>query len=99
MNFVVGSRICIRYRDELLIYPIEQADRRVGQVVSECLRLGGLFGKVARTILEEKKSRVRAAASRSRGVEDMIRHLGRPMGFSNNLGCSHLVLSLCSQTE
>jgi len=45
--FVVGPR------DELLVYPRQQPDGRVGQAEPERLRLSGLFGKVAHAILEE----------------------------------------------
>src|SRR6266702_7491946 len=52
-TFVVGPRICVCPCDELLVYPREQADGRVGEAESERLRLSGLFDKVARAVFEE----------------------------------------------
>ena len=51
-TFVVCPRVRVGPPNELLIYPREQADGRVGQTEPERLWLGGLLRKVAHAILE-----------------------------------------------
>lgn len=89
LTFIILPGVCVRPIDQFLVYPRQKASGRVGEAVTDRLRLCGLFHEVAHLFVPEG-SRSRQPRFLRRGVPreqicDIYAWIGKELGRSSDV--------------